>query len=187
MFQTVDPVQEYQFLLKLCEERERYMQFRNGVISSQMNVIREQKGAVYEGRPVLWIKNCIGYLLKTASAQFIDPTLLPTSSRQSYEELVRNSAITRSVIEQQYAGFPQPTPQQTHQFGNELNIIQDNYQKTDLTGERVIYQSSPQYSIAGDPLPPPPEEKGAMDWLEKGVGIVGDLVSVGAKLFEKFA
>ena len=162
------------------------MQFRSSVLSSQVNLIREQRDVVREGRPVPWLKNCIGYLLKTPSAQFIDPTLLPASNKETYEELYRNSAITRSVIEQQYAGFPYPTPQLPNQFGNELNIIHDNYQKTDLTGEKVKYLPSPQYNLVGDPLPPPPEQKGAMDWLESGVDIAGNLLSIGAKLFEKF-
>ena len=178
-------MQEYDFLMKLCEER--YMKYRSAVLSSQVAIIREQLGAVKEGRPATWMKNCIGYMLKTPTAQFIDPQLMPTSSRVDYENLVRNSSITRSVIEQQYAGFPMPTPQQPQQFANEIAIIQDNYQKTDITGRPVTYQPNPQYNIAGDPLPPAPEQKGAMDWLSQGIDLVGNLVSVGAKIFEKFA
>ena len=146
-----------------------------------------QRDAVAEGRSCTWIKNCIGYLLKTSTAQFIDPTYMPVTYRPDYKELQTTSAITQSVIEQQYSGFPVPVPQQPNQLRDKLSIIQDNYMARDITGQPVTYQPSPQYSLVGDPLPPAPAEKGAMDWLSQGVDLAGNLASIGMKLFEKFA
>ena len=168
-------------MIKLCDER--YLKYRSSYIRTQVGLLKTQLPLIKEGRQATWLKNCIGYMLKNPTAQFIDPQYMPLSGRVDYENLEKNSAITQSVIEMQYAGFPQPAPQESHQLAEELSIIQSNYNKTDLTGQPVTYLPTPLYDIAGDRHPPPPAQKGAMDWLSQGVDLVGGLVSIGSKIF----
>ena len=181
----MDTLQEFSYLIKLCDER--YFKYKSPLMGKQMTSIKDERLRVAEGATCIWLKNCIGYLLKNPTAQFIDPQYMPLSYNPSYEEMKTTSAITQSVIQQQYSGFPMPTPQQTNQLKDELSIIQQNYKSQDLSGQPVMYRPSPEYTLTGDPLPPPPAQKGAMDWLGQGLDLAGNIASIGMKLFDKFS